>query len=580
MVNKRVAKYFEERDYKGVSFTVSKDKIVSLSGEVKTWQDVVDLGHEVAKIKGVRNVVNDVLCEGLVLQKPDYSDEIKKVKEEGTTECYDVVIIGAGVSGCAIARQFGKYSLKVLVLEKNDDIGTEATKANNGNIHPGFLATPGTLKAKLNLKGNKMYTKWANQLDFTLKRPGSLIVYYDEKNHKKFKMLKLLRKTGLGLLIKKYRQYVKTPKVKWLNQEQVHELEPNIKGTPMGGLWLQTMGIVEPFEVVYALSENAIDNGVEFRMNTRVLDIETNDNAVSRVITNHSIISCKTVINCAGVYADDIAEMVGDKFYTIHPRRGAIAILDKNRKGFISRPTGSVTGKQENKNSKGGGASVTPEGNLLWGPTAVENPDKENKSVDPSDLPFILGLGKGVTDEVKQNEIITTFAGVRSPDYREDFIIEASRKVKGFIHVAGIQSPGLASAPAIAEMVEKIYLRKHPRPQPNPSYTAVRTRTPKFRELSNEDKNHLIKENSSYGRIICRCELITEGEIIDACKAPIPARSVDAVKRRSRAGMGRCQGGFCAPRVLEIISRELQIPMTEVTLKGGESKILSKKNRT
>jgi len=434
MIEKRLKEFLTKNDiYRNneISYCVSKDKVVTLNGNVKKWQEVVDLGHQVAKIKGVRNVVNNILSEGVTLHKPDYSKEISEVKKSGNVENCDVVIIGAGVSGCAIARPLSKYDLNVIVLEKNADIGEEATKANNGNIHPGFLASPGSLKAKLNLRGNKLYTEWANQLDFTLKRPGSLIVYYDQKNHKKFQVLKMLRKTGLGLLIKKYRQYTKTPKVKWLNQDEVHALEPNIKGTPLGGLWLQTMGIVEPFEVVYALSENAIENGVVFKMNSRVLDIEKNEDSVSKVITNTSVINCKTVINCAGVYADDIAEMVDDKFYTIHPRRGAIAIIDKNRKGFISRPSGSVTGKKSNKNSKGGGASVTPEGNLLWGPTAVENPDKENKAVEPSDLPFILGLGAGVTDEVNKSEIITTFAGVRAPDYREDFIIEASRKVKG-----------------------------------------------------------------------------------------------------------------------------------------------------
>lgn len=583
MVEKRIKKYFnEQEEYKvyNVTYKVSNDKVVTLEGTVDVWQQVVDIGHAVAKIKGVRNVVNNITPKGMIIEKPDYTDQIRQVKANNHVVDCDVVIIGAGVSGCAIAKEMSKYKLDIVVLDKNSDIGEEATKANNGNIHPGFLATPGTLKAKLNLKGNKMYTKWAEQLDFKMKRPGSLIVYYDEKNQKKFHMLKLLRKTGIGYLFKKYRQYMKTPNVKWLTGKEVKELEPNVKGEPLGGLWLQTMGIVEPFEVVYALSENAIDNGVKFYLNSQVLDIETSNGAVKQVITNDTLYNCKTVINCAGVYADDIAEMVNDKFYTIHPRRGAIAIIDKNRKGFISRPTGTVTGKKTNKNSKGGGASVTPEGNLLWGPTAEENPDKENKAVEEYDLPFILGLGSGVTDEVKQNEIITTFAGVRAPDYREDFIIEASRKVSGFIHVAGIQSPGLASAPAIAEMVEKVYKKHHKGVKQKEHYTSVRTRTPIFRELSNEDKEYLINQKPAYGRVICRCELITEGEIIDACNAPIPATTIDAVKRRTRAGMGRCQGGFCGPRVLEIISRELDIPMTKVTLKGKDSYILSRQNRT
>ena len=388
-----------------------------------------------------------------------------------------------------------------------------------------------------------------------------------------------MKRTGIGHFIKPISQMMKVPKLKWLTGEEVHELEPNIKGTPVGGLWMRTMGIVEPFQVCYALSENAIDNGVEFKMNTRVLDIEVNNKEVTKVITNDAIINCKTVINCAGVFADDIAEMVDDKFYTIHPRRGAIAILDKNRKGFISRPSGSITGKRSSSNSKGGGASITPEGNLLWGPTAVEISDKEDKAVYASDLDYILSLGRGVTEEVKANEIITIFSGLRAADYKEDFIIEASKKVKGFIHVSGIQSPGLASAPAIAEMVEKIYLKHNRGTKLKSDYTSIRINTPKFRDYNHEEQDQLIKQNPKYGRIVCRCESITEGEIIDACHAAIPATSIDAVKRRSRAGMGRCQGGFCGPKVLEIISRELNIPMTEVTLKGGDSKILIKDSR-
>ena len=581
-IEKRIIECFDlhkEWNKFNIKFTISNVKIVTLTGTVDVWQELVDIGHIVAKVKGVKNLVNNITAKDTVILKKDYSAEIANTKKTGNEESCDVVIIGAGVSGCAIARELSKYDITVKVLEKNSDISEESSKANNGNIHPGFLATPGTLKAKLNLRGNYLYTKLSNQLDFELKRPGSLIVYYDEKNKKKFQFLKLMKKTGLGHFVKPIRQMMKVPKMKWLTSEEVNELEPNIKGKPLGGLWLTTMGIVEPFQVCYALSENAIDNGVEFKMNTRVLDIETDNKEVTKVITNNSVINCKTVINCAGVYADDIAEMVDDKFYTIHPRRGAIAILDKNRKGFIRRPSGSVTGKKSSSNSKGGGASVTPEGNLLWGPTAVEIADKEDKAVYPSDLNYILSLGNGITDEVKANEIITIFSGVRAADYKEDFIIEASKKVKGFIHVSGIQSPGLASAPAIAERVEKIYLKHNRGTKLKQNYTSVRTNTPKFRDFNHEDQDVLIKQNPKYGRIICRCESITEGEIIDACNAAIPATSVDAVKRRSRAGMGRCQGGFCGPKVLEIISRELNIPMTEVTLKGGESKILTKDSR-
>ncbi len=571
---KKVKEILSTYEYE-IDFYIRKDKVVFLKGEVNEWQEVVDIGHEVAAVKGVRNIVNDITSKGITVKNEDNKELIQEALRSDVTEC-DVLIIGGGVSGCAIAHAFGKYDLKTIVLEKNSDIGTEATKANNGNIHPGLLAKYGTLKAKLNLKGNKMYTEWAKDLDFELQRPGSLVVFYEEKHKKQFDMMRVLKRTGLGYFIKPAKQMMRTPGLKWLSAKEVKEMEPNIKGSPIGGFWMTTMGLVEPFEVVYALSENAIDNGVEFKMDTKVLAIQTEGN-IHKVITNNGIFKTKTIINAAGVYADKIAEMVDDKFYTIHARRGAIAILDKSRKGFINRPAG-IMKSGGNKNSKGGGASLTPEGNFLWGPTAKEVYDREDKSVEAADMEYILALGQSVTDEVKKNEIIQFFAGIRAADYREDFIIEKSRTVNGFIHVAGIQSPGLAAAPAVAEMVEKIYKKDH-RLKVKENYIKTRKRTPIFRELSHEAQDKLIQQNPKYGRIICRCEMITEGEILDAIHAPIPATSLDAVKRRSRAGMGRCQSGFCGSKVLEIIARELDVPMTEVTLKGKDSKILERENR-
>lgn len=561
-----------------ISASVSSDQIVTLTGTVDYWKQVVDVGHSVAKVKGVRNVVNDIVSKDVKVKTIDYSHDIEAVKKNGIIEEFDVVIVGGGITGCAIARNLSKYDLKVVVVEKNSDIAEEATKANNGNIHPGALATPGTLKAKLNLEGNKMYTQWAEELNFELKRPGSLIVFYKKKDLRKFKMLRVLKVTGIGKFIKPLSQLMKVPGLKWLNAKEVKALEPNLKGEPLGGFWMTTMGVVEPFEVCCALADNAADNGVVFKLNTQVIDIVTQNEHVSEVITNRSTIRCQTVINCAGVYADNIAKMVDDRFYTIHARRGAIAIIDKNRKGFLSTPSGVISHSDRSGNTKGGGASVTPEGNLLWGPTAVEVFDKEDKSVEATDMDYIINLGRGVTDDVKKNEIITFFAGIRAADYKEDFIIEASRKVDGFIHVAGIQSPGLASAPAIAKMVEEIYQKKKDL-KVKTTYNPIRVSKPKFRELSHEEQDQLIKENPKYGHVICRCELITEGEIIDALHSSVPVMTVDAIKRRSRAGMGRCQGGFCGPRVLEIIAREREIPLTDVMLKGEDSNILYRQSR-
>ncbi|MCM1988332.1 FAD-dependent oxidoreductase [Oceanirhabdus seepicola] len=563
-----------------IDVEVSSDKIITLTGEVDEWQHVVNIGHIVAKVKGVRNVVNDIKAKGITIPKKDNREKIKKIIKEGNHKECDIVIIGAGISGCAIARELSKYNLKTIVVEKNSDIAEEASKANNGNIHPGALAKPGTLKAKLNLKGNKLYTQLSEELNFELKRPGSLFVVYDEKEWKKMLGLKFLKKTGIGHLIKPLRQIMKVPGLKWLSGEEVHNLEPNIKGKPVGGFWMTTMGLVEPYEVCIALAENAVQNGTSFMLDTEVLDVITEEGKTTGVITNQCIINSKYVINCAGVYADNIAEMAGDRFFTIHPRRGAIAIIDKSRKGFLSTPAGTRSDNSGQKNnSKGGGACMTPEGNLLWGPTATEIPYKEDKSVEASDMDYIVKLGRSITEEVKRTEIITFFAGLRAADYKEDFIIGMSKKVKGFINVAGIQSPGLASAPAIAQMVEGIIKKDMGTIERNESYNPIRKPKVQFRNLSHEEQDELIKKNPKYGNIICRCELITEGEIIDAIHSGVPATTIDAVKRRTRAGMGRCQGGFCGPRVLDIIARELGKEPTEITLKGSNSYVLNKNSR-
>jgi glycerol-3-phosphate dehydrogenase len=558
---------------------VSDKRIVTLKGEVKLWNDVVAIGHAAAKVKGVRNVVNEITSEEFDVIKADFMEEIDAVKNNGIVESCDVVIIGGGISGCSIARALSQYDMDIVLVEKNSDISEEATKANNGNIHPGTLATPGTLKARLNLIGNKMYTQLSKDLNFELKRPGSLVVFYDEKEWKKAKLLKFLKKTGLGYFLKPLSQIMKVPGLKWLDGEEVIKLEPNLKGKPVGGLLMTTMGIVEPYEVCNAFAENAIENGTEIKLETRVLDIVEKNARIKEVITNHSTIRCSYIINCAGVYADDIADMVNDKFYTIHPRRGAIAIFDKNRKGFFNTPAGAVNSSDRTKTTKGGGASITPEGNMLWGPTATETPYKEDKSVEQSDMKYIINLGNGITDEIKPNEIITYFSGIRAADYKEDFIIEASETVNGFVHVAGIQSPGLASAPAIAEEVVKIMLKLDGSLKKKTDFKNTRDKKIAFRDLSHEEQDQWIKKNPKYGNIVCRCELITEGEIVDAIHSPIPGTTVDGIKRRTRAGMGRCQGGFCGPKVLEIVARELNKPLTEITLKGSDSYVLNSGNR-
>lgn len=540
---------------------INERKIVFLNGEVDEWQQVVEIGHLAGKLHGIKGVVNKITSKDYI--KPIRNiEEIDKGKKQGHIDEADIVIIGAGVSGAAIARTLSKHDLKIIIIEKNSDISEGTSKANNGMIHPGHDPKYGTLKAKCNVKGNEMYTKWAKELNFHLSRPGQLVIAINEEEVKKLESIyeNALKNKVLG--------------VKLVSSKEAKELEPNLDIEIVKAIWLPSAGFVEPYEVTEALIENAIDNGIKLMLETEVLDIELNDKKVRSVITNKGIINTKCVINAAGIFADDIAEMVKDEFYTIHPRRGALFIFDK-----ISgeKSTNANISTLPSNYSKGGGNMKTPAGNPLWGPSAKEVPNKDNVGVDEEDYNEVMKkvLTKGIT----KKDVITYFSGIRASSYTEDFIIEASDIVKGFIHVAGIQSPGLASIPAIAEMVEEIYLDLYPKTNQKEYYNPIRKKPIIFRELTREEQDKVIKENPKYGHIICRCETVTEGEIIDAIHGKIPATTVDAIKRRTRSGMGRCQGGFCGPRVIEILARELNIEQTEVTKRGKGTEILVSKNR-
>ena len=546
-----------------ITVWVEEGGIVHLEGKADSWQHVVDAGHAVAAEKAVYNVVNDLTVDGIDTAQPDRSEEIAQAKKQGVVAKVDVFIIGAGISGCGIARELSKYPLSCIVLERGSDVADGATKANNGDVHPGHKAKPGTLKAKLNVKGNEMYTKWAEELHFALERCGALGVAYDE--------------AGMEAQLKIYHDALENgvPGVCMLDAKQIRELEPNLKGEPIGGCYAPTMGLVEPFEVAVALAENAAMNGTQFWLDTEVIDCVAVDGVIRQVVTTRGVIEATYVINCAGIYADEIARMAGDRFYTIHPRRGGIAIFDKRVRSKFKATVGTVAANK-NVESKGGGLCHTPEGNILLGPSAVEVPDRECKGVYPEDMDYILQRAN--ISEVNKGDIIAYYAGLRPADYKEDFIICMSNKVDGFIHVAGIQSPGVAAAPAIAEMVENIVLedcrkKGHPLEQKS-DFNPIRPGIPKLRKMSYAERDRLISENPAYGRVICRCEGITEGEILEAIHSPV----VDAIKRRTRAGMGRCQGGFCQAKVVELLARELGRDWVEINLKNRGSYILTQDN--
>ena len=551
--------------------------IVTLRGVCQSWDEVVKAGLTAGKQSGVKNVVNKLRVEGMSLPQKDYGAPRAAGEAAGLLAEADVLIIGAGITGCGIARALSKYDLKILVAEMSDDVATGATKANNGNIHPGHAVTPGTLKAKLNIEGNRMYDDWAGELNFALDRSGAMGAVTEE-------ILLPFLEYAYDIAVTNGVDGVEV-----VDAQRAYELEPGLRKNGfdniVGALWLPSMGLVEPYEVACALAENAAENGVDFLFNCTVADILHENGRVHGAVTSRGIIRAKYIINCAGLYADEISAMAGDECYTIHPRRGVIAILDKSREPLFNSLAEVITlediqNQTKNENSKGGGMCRTPDGHILMGPSAIEIPDKGDLSTTAEELDYAMGRGQGYGG---YGDIIRYFAGNRPADYKEDFMIEASPVTLGFINVGGIQSPGLAAAPAIAKMVEEILLESAAKDgfavAKKENWQPKRAARPQFRNLSREEQDALIQKDPAYGKIICRCESITEGEILDVLRSPVPPASVDAVKRRTRAGMGRCQGGFCQPRVLEILARERGEQWCRVSLKGEGSEILLKNNR-
>jgi glycerol-3-phosphate dehydrogenase len=547
--------------------------ILTIRGECASWDQVVAAGHLAAAPPEVRNVVNDLSVRGSPAPRRDYGPYREAGLRAGRIDAVDVLVIGAGISGCAVTRELSKYRLRVLAVDRGDDVASGATRANNGNIHPGHDVKPGTLKAKLNIRGNEMYTRWARELGFELQRCGLMGAVTDAS------LRPLLEKAAEGARA----MGVADPRV--LDGEEAKRLEPGFAEQgiePAAALWLPSMGLVEPYKVAAALAENAVMNGARFLFNCTVAGILTRDGRVTGAVTGQGIIEAPWIINCAGVYADEISAMAGDRCYTIHPRKGTIAILDRNRKPVYHALAGIVGDKKKkNSESKGGGMCRTPEWNVLMGPSATEVPDKEDLSTTAEDLAYAMGLGERYG--IGYGDIIRFFAGSRPADYKEDFFIELSPVTGGFINVGGIQSPGLAAAPAIAEMVEGIFVGAAAKegfpPERKPDFNPVREREKEFRHMSREEQDGIILRDPAWGRIVCRCETVTEGEILAALRSPVPPSSVDAVKRRTRAGMGRCQGGFCQCRVVELLARELGVDRAAVTLRGEGTNILTANTR-
>ena len=469
---------------------------------------------------------------------------------------YDVVIIGAGVSGSASARELSRYKVNACVIEKTEDVCSGTSKANRGIVHAGFDAPEGSLMAKLNVEGNLMMEELSKELDFPFKKNGSLVICLSEEDMPK---LKELYDRGI-------RNGVKELKI--LNKEEVLELEPNITDDVYAALYAPTGGIVCPFGLNIALAENANTNGIEFRFNTEAQDIEKIDGGFI-IKTNQGDIKTKYIVNAAGVYADKFHNMVSQNKINITARKGEYCLLDKTAGNHVSRTIFALPGKM----GKGVLVSPTAHGNLIVGPTSTDIDDKEGVNTTREGLDTVIGKSSMNVKNIPMRQVITSFSGLRAHEDNHEFIIKELEDAKGFIDCAGIESPGLTSSPAIGKMVADI-LKEKLNLEENPNFVGTRKGILDPNTLSLEERNQLIKEQPAYGNIICRCEMITEGEIIDAIRRPLGAKSLDGVKRRTRAGMGRCQAGFCSPKTMEILERELSISMFDITKAGGESNMV------
>ena len=468
---------------------------------------------------------------------------------------YDVVIVGAGVVGGMIARTFSAYDLKICIAEKANDVAMGATKANSAIVHAGFDAKAGSLKAELNVRGSEMMPKVAEELGVKYKNNGSLVIGFTEEDRA---VIKELYERGCTNGVKD---------LKVVDKDELKVLEPNLSDNVVCALYAPTGAIICPYELTIASIGNAMDNGAELELNFEVKEIREK-NGHYEVCSEDKVLETKYVINAAGIYSDKIAAMVGDTSFNVHPRRGEYILLDRECSDLVSHTIFRTPSKM------GKGILVTPtvDGNLLTGPTSVDIEEKEDTSTTAEGFANIIRQAKENVESIPYNKTITSFCGLRAVGSTGDFIINSPKA--GFVNVAGIESPGLSSAPAIAEYVVNLLKEQGVELLPKEDYNPIRKPQHAFREASIEEKNEMIKKDKSFGKIVCRCETITEGEILQAIRTNPGARDLDGVKRRTRAQMGRCQGGFCGPQIVELLAKELGIPYEAVT-KSGEGSLVN-----
>ena len=468
----------------------------------------------------------------------------------------DVLIIGSGIIGSSLARELSKTNASVLVLEKGDDVSVGTTKANSGIVHAGFDAKPGTRKAFFNVRGAKMYPALSKELDFPFKKNGAFVLSFSPDGHD----------TLLELMDRAKKNGVEGCEI--ISGDEIRKLEPNVSKEVVEGLYAKESGIVSPYEMCIAMAENAATNGVKFEFLKKVVNIEKLADHFKVTCEDKSSYEAKVVVNAAGCHADELNNMVSSHKYEIVARKGEYVLLDKEFSWVAQRTLFQLPTKM----GKGILVSPTCHGNIIVGPTALDVDDKDMTWTTPDGLKEAWSKALLTVPTLPRGGIITQFSGLRAHTKEDDFIVGFSEDVKGFYNLLGIESPGLASSPAIAEYAAN-EIKEYLNLGVNPKFNPIRVGIKHISHMTNEELEKAIKENKEYGHVICRCEVVSEAEIREAIRRVPGAKDLDGVKRRVRAGMGRCQMGFCTPKIMEILAEELHESIDEVSKRGQGSEI-------
>ena len=539
-----------------------RDDIVFLGGSLDHWDDIVECGKIVAKTKRYAHVVNDIALSGYTptpMRKPAFSD----TSLEGTH--VDVLVIGGGVVGSAILRELTKYNLTCLMVDKEEDVAMQASSRNDGCIHVGIDLHKGSQKLEYLIRAKKMIKSLCKDIDIEYHEDGQSVGFKESWLYPiaKVYMHKKAKENSID-------------EVHVMKRDEFIKVEPNISENIKFGVYFPHAGSICPYNFTIALAESAVINGARVSLRTVVEGMDVENGIIKAVHTNRGTVYPKIVVNAAGVFADKVADMAGDRFYSIHPRKGTDIIMDKSVTKTLSR-TGitifNIHSTASKSHSKGGGIIPTVDRNSLVGPDAIEIPDREDFTTDREHVDAIFEKHSTTIDNLHKGDLITYFSGVRASTYEEDFVISKGKWTRNILHAAGTQSPGLTCSPAIAEDIAK-WASEMLGVGRNESFNPIRKGVVCTRFLSDEDRDALIKVNPNYGHIVCRCEEISEGEIIDSIHSVIPPTTVDGIKRRVRAGMGRCQGGFCQPNVMVIFARETGMNMNDIPKKGDGKIIL------